>query len=645
MLRETLGAMRDLPRLHEIGSVLIRHGLGDIVRRLGIAGALERAGQVLQFGAAAEDQRLAPAQRVRIALEELGPTFVKLGQVMATRLDVFPPDWIAEFEKLHSDVPPVAFDVLLPELERALGASPFDVFRELDRQPYGAASIAQVHRAKLHDGTPVVLKIRRPGIRPSIEADLRILRNLAELIEAEMPETRRYQPTLIAAQFARSLERELDLALEARHIERFAKNFDGDPFVVVPKVYAEWTHETLNVQQHVEGIPATDLAAVEAAGLDRKLLAARGVDAFLKMILIDGFFHADPHPGNVFYLPENRIAIIDCGMVGRLSPLRRNQVVDLMAGLARLDEEPMVEVLIDWAGEPYVDEEKLAADVNELVFEYEGLPLKDIRIAALLRRFAAIVREHSIVLPADLGLMFKALITLEGLGRQYDPAFRIVDHLQAAAAARADRALSAVVDRAARARQPRRHRQPARQRAARPGEAAARRAPWQDAHRDGSEAPRRLRLPARPHDRPRDDWHHDRVAGDRLGDRDDGDRRAGTVRRAAADAGRARGLRAGVLQQRVDRLRHLAVGKGLMPPGDDGARRACSQWSIARRDTHDARSGAQAAAADPALPVRWRRPLEGEAPKALRGWSPQFDQPPSITCAVPVVKLDSSLAR
>ncbi len=431
MLRETLSAMRDLPRLHEISSVLIRHGLGDSVRRLGLAGLFERAGQMLHFADAAEAVRLEPAQRMRIALEELGPTFVKLGQLMATRLDLFPPDWITELEKLHSEVSAVAIEDLLPELERALGGSPFAVFRELDRQPCGSASIAQVHRAKLQDGTPVILKIRRPGIRPKIEADLRILLKLAELVEAEMPEARRYQPTLFAAQFSRSLERELDLALEARHIERFAKNFADDPVVVIPKVYAQWSSETLNVQQHIDGIPATDLAAVDAAGLDRKLLAARGVDAFLKMILIDGFFHADPHPGNVFYLPGNRVAIVDCGMVGRLSPQRRNQVVDLLTGLARLDEEPMVEVLLDWAGEPAVDEDKLAADVGELVFEFDGVPLKDIRIAALLRRFAGIVREHSIVLPPDLGLLFKALISLEGLGRQYDPEFRIVEHLKA----------------------------------------------------------------------------------------------------------------------------------------------------------------------------------------------------------------------
>ena len=429
MLRETVGVMRDLPRLHEITSVFIRHGLGDIVRRIGVANVLERAGQILNWGAKVETVRLAPAQRVRLALEELGPTFVKLGQVMATRVDLFPPDWIAEFEKLQSEVPPVPFDDLLPELERALGRPPSEVFRNLDPRPFGSASIAQVHRAELQDGTPVVLKIRRPGIRAKIDADLRILFQVAGLIESEIPEARRYQPVEIAGQFARSLERELDLASEARNVERLAKHFEGDPFIVIPKVYREWTSETLNVQEYVSGIPGTDLAAVKAAGLDPKLLAARGAEALLKMMLVDGFFHADPHPGNVFYLPGNRIVMIDWGMVGRLSPLRRNQVVDLLAGLARMDEDAMLDVLLDWAGDAVVDESKLSADVNELVFDYEGVPLKDIRIGTLLKAFAAIIREHSIVMPSDLTLMFKALITMEGLGRQYDPDFHVLDHL------------------------------------------------------------------------------------------------------------------------------------------------------------------------------------------------------------------------
>lgn len=429
MLRETIGVMRDLPRLHAISSVLIRHGLGDIVRRIGIVNVLEQAGQILNFRAASESVRLEPAQRMRLALEELGPTFVKLGQVMATRIDLFPPDWIAEFEKLHSNVPPVPFDELLLDVQRALGRSPFEVFRDLEKEPFASASIAQVHRARLQDGTPVVLKIRRPYIRVKIEADLRILEQIAALVESEIPEARRYQPVAIVGHFARSLERELDLALEARNIERVAKNFAEDPVVVIPKVYGEWVSEVMNVQEHIVGIPGTDIAAVEAAGLDRKLLAARGADAVLRMILIDGFFHADPHPGNVYYLPGNRIAMVDFGMVGRLSPLRRSQVVDLLAGLAQLDEEPMIDVLLDWAGDAHVDEIKLAADLNELVFDYEGVPLKDIRIAVLLRQFAALIREHSIVIPSDLALMFKAIITMEGLGRQFDPEFQVVDQL------------------------------------------------------------------------------------------------------------------------------------------------------------------------------------------------------------------------
>ena len=429
MLRETIGIMRDLPRLQEITGVLIRHGLGDIVRRLGVVTVLEQAGQILNFRAASESVRLMPAERMRLAFEELGPTFVKLGQVLATRIDLFSADWIVEFEKLHTAVPALPIDELLPQMTEALGRSPFEVFRELEKEPFASASIAQVHRAKLQDGTPVVLKVRRPGIREKIEADIRILEQLAALLEAENPEARRYQPVAIVGHFARSIERELDLALEARNIERFAANFAEDPFIVIPKVYNEWTSPVMNVQEQIVGILGNDISAVQAAGLDPKLLAARGAATVLRMILIDGFFHADPHPGNVYFLPGNRIAIVDFGMVGRLSPLRRNQVIDLLAGLARLDEAPMIDVLLEWAGDAYVDDVKLAADLNDLVFEFEGVPLKDIRIALLLRQFADLVREHSIVIPSDLALMFKAIITLEGLGRQYDPDFQVIDHL------------------------------------------------------------------------------------------------------------------------------------------------------------------------------------------------------------------------
>jgi len=423
-----LSAVRDLPRLHEISLVFIRHGLGDLVRRVGVASVLERAGQILQWGAAARSAQLEPQQRLRQALEELGPTFVKLGQMLSTRDDLLPPKWTAELAHLHSRAAPVPFDELLPVIERAIGAA--DVFLDLEREPFGAASIAQVHRATLVDGTPVVLKIRRPGIEAKVEADLRILGHLAQLVESELPEVRRYQPIRVVEEFRRSLLRELDLAAEARNIERFARNFKDDPYILIPRVFPQWTSAAMNVQERIEGIAGHDSAAIERAGLDPRLLAQRGADSVLKMILVDGFFHADPHPGNVLYLPGNRIAMIDFGMAGRLAPARRNQIVDLLAGLARHDDEAMLEVLLDWAGEDAVDEERLAADVNELAFDYADVPLRDIRIGALLQRVTAVIREHGIVLPADLTLMFKALITLEGMGRKHDPDFRLVDRMK-----------------------------------------------------------------------------------------------------------------------------------------------------------------------------------------------------------------------
>ena len=424
------GVARELPRLREISSVLIRHGLGDIVRGAGVSTLLGRAGQVLQWGQAAEVADLEPQQRARLALEQLGPTFVKLGQILSTREDLLPPEWTAELNKLFSKVAPVPFDDLLPQVELALGCSPFEVFASLEREPYAAASIAQIHRATLLSGTPVILKIRRPGIAPKVDADLRILEHLAHLAEREAPETRRYRPVEVVDQLRRSLERELDLAVEARNTERFARNFAGDLGVLVPRVYWEWTSSSMNVQEHIEGIRGDDLAAIDNAGLDRKALAARASDAMLKMILVDGFFQADPHPGNLMCLPDNRVAMIDFGMVGRLSWSRRNQIVDLLAGFVRQDEKTMLEVLLDWRDDDAVNEARLAADLGELALDFSDVQLKDLKIGALLHRLSAILREHSIVLPPDLALLFKAIITLEGFGRHYDPEFHLVERAE-----------------------------------------------------------------------------------------------------------------------------------------------------------------------------------------------------------------------
>ena len=429
MLWETIGVVRDLPRLHEIATIMIRYGWGDMVRALGIGTVLERAGRILHWQTTSEIDQLEPAVRIRLAMEALGPTFIKLGQLFATRVDVFPPAWIAEFEKLQSKVPPVPFAELAPHLETALGLPATEIFLELDIDAFAAASMAQVHRAKLQDGTPVILKIRRPGIEKKIEADLRIMQHIARLAEHEIPDAHRYQPVMMLAQFRRSLRRELDLLMEAHNIERFRTNFADDETVHIPKVYWDYTSEILNVQEELIGIPGTHLGEARAAGLDLPVLAARGADAVLKMILVHGYFHADPHPGNVIYLPGNRVGMIDFGMVGRLTEYRRNQIVNLLDALTRKDEEGMLAVLLDWTGDGEVDEAKLGYDVSELVFSYDNLQLKDVKIGPLLTDITAIIRENGLVLPADLTLLFKALITLEGLGQQLDPHFHMLDHL------------------------------------------------------------------------------------------------------------------------------------------------------------------------------------------------------------------------
>ena len=426
MLIETLGAARDMGRLNQILGVLIRHGFGDSVRRMGLADRLERAGHVLRWDHAADLARLEPPVQVRLAIEELGPTFVKLGQILAGRADLFGPDWIAEFEKLHSRVPALPFDELRAQLAEDLGGEPETVFRRFDTEPLAAASIAQVHRAQLQDGTEVVVKIRRPGIADTIAADLRLLDRLAAVAEAELPNLKPYRPQQLVRELARSLQRELDLASECRSAERIAAHMASLPWIVVPKVHWDFTKERINVQDFVDGIPGHELARVDREGLDRQMLAQRGAKAVLKQIVEDGLFHADPHPGNVFYLPGNRIAFIDFGMVGRLSVRRREELLQLLLGLVERNPQAVADVLLDWTGDDHgVHLGTLETEIEAFVDQYHGAPLAELNLGQMLADVTTILREHHLGLPSDLALLIKAFITLEGMGRGLDPAFHM----------------------------------------------------------------------------------------------------------------------------------------------------------------------------------------------------------------------------
>ncbi len=423
MLWEMLNAARDLGRVHDIASVLIRYGFGGFVRSLGMGKALERAGRVLHWQHVEDTVKLDTPQRMRRVLEELGPTFIKLGQILATRVDLFPPQYIAEFEKLQDQAPPIPFADLLAQLEDDLGGSIDDFFSYVEKQPLAAASIAQVHKAALKDGAPVILKIRRPGLRKIVEADLRLLQRIVDIAESESPDLRRFHPKEILRQFNQSLRRELDLAGECRNAERIAANLADDPNITIPKVYWQWTGERLNVQEYIDGIQGRDLAALEHAGLDRKLLADRGIQAVIKMIMVDGFFHADPHPGNVFYLPDNRLAFIDFGMVGRLTEERREQVVSLLYGMINHLPAKVAEILEDWSDNIHTDEQVLTVEIEAFVDQYSSLALKDLSLTVMMGDLMALLRDHKLILPADLALLIKTYITLDGMGRHLNPDF------------------------------------------------------------------------------------------------------------------------------------------------------------------------------------------------------------------------------
>ncbi|HUL96722.1 MAG TPA: AarF/UbiB family protein [Usitatibacter sp.] len=429
MLITSIERIRALPRLAEITRVLVQHGVQDLVHSVGLHRLFDETGALLGWQPEPQLAGLPIEERVRLALESLGPAFVKLGQVLASRVDLLDPAWIAALDKLHDQATPVPYEAIEAQLVADLGGPVASRFRTLELEPNAAGSIAQVHRGTLPEGTAVAVKIRRPGVEGVIAADVLLLETLAAWWEEEDPASRRYQPVELVRQLRKSLAREVDFASEARAQERFAANFDGDPDFLVPRVHGEFTRASLLVMDWVDGVRATDLAAVDAAGLDREALAARGADAFLKMVLVDGLFHADPHPGNMFFLPGNRVVLIDFGMVGWLSGKRRDELVDLLAAVAARDPEAMRDVLVTWTDGHRVAPERLAEDLGRLLHIYERAALREIRLGTLISEVSAIVREQGLMLPADLALLFKALITLEGLGTRLVPRFRLIEHV------------------------------------------------------------------------------------------------------------------------------------------------------------------------------------------------------------------------
>ncbi len=416
-----------LRRYRQIAEVLTRHGLGWLH---GVSG-LERFRPFrplgLDLGEQTRSESLTPPERVRLAIEELGTTFIKLGQFLSTRADILPPEYQSELAKLQDSAPPFDSEAAKERIEAELGQSIESLFVQFDSEPLAAASIGQAHAATLRDGTEVVIKVRRPGVVEQIEEDLEILQNLASAMSRRWEFASTYDVAGLAQEFAHTLRSELDYLKEGRNAERFAQNFADDPKVHIPRVFWELTTSRVITLERIRGIKVSDLSMLDANGIDRRRLAECGTQVILKMIFDDGFFHADLHPGNFFIEPDGRFGLIDFGMVGTVDERTQDQLAGLVLALTNPDYDQLVDTLLEMGmTAARVDRMRLRRDLEHLIAPYYGRSLGEIDLTPLINDALAIVRRHQMHLPSNLVLLLKTIIITEGLGARLDPDFRLI---------------------------------------------------------------------------------------------------------------------------------------------------------------------------------------------------------------------------
>jgi len=366
-----------------------------------------------------------------LAIEELGPTFIKLGQILSTRPDLIPPAYVRELIKLQDRVPPAEWEAVKMQIEKELDSPLEKLFATFEVEPLAAASLAQVHAATLPSGEEVVVKVQRPGIEEVISVDLEILFDLATLIQERTVLGEFYDLAEIAEGFAFTLRTELDFRREGRNADRFRRNFANEPALYIPKVYWDYTTRRVLVLERIRGIKIDDIEALDAAGVNRHQVAENAARIIIKEVLMDGFFHADPHPGNFFVMDGAVIGAMDFGMVGRLSPALQRELVRLYAAALSWDSEALVEQLIRMGAAGYqVDRIALQRDLERLLDKYYGLPLKEIRAREVMEDVLPIAFRHHLRFPSELWLLEKTLAMMEGVGLRLDPDFNIFDTLE-----------------------------------------------------------------------------------------------------------------------------------------------------------------------------------------------------------------------
>lgn len=425
MFSPSSSRISDWTRMREILTILAKHGLGEFLVRIKLP-----IRRYKHTDPSAQQGYLSTPRRVHLAFEELGPTFIKLGQILATRTDVFGEEWTEEFAQLQNNTHPLPITEIKNIIQAQLNQPLESIFSHIVAQPIGSASIAQVHRATLSSGEQVAIKVKRPGIESTVAADLRILNHIAQLLESEIPESRRYYPVQMVQYFARSLEKETDLTAERRNMQHFARLYNHQQQIHIPQTYAAYSNRQILVQEYIDDTLLKNLALSSWSGEQRRKLAAALVDILLDMILQHGLFHADPHPGNILVRNDGRITLIDFGLIGRLSQQRHQEIISLIQALLERDQFALQYILSNWAqGEP-LNENQLGSDVFEMLLNYEQLSSGEISISQIINDITYIIREHGLTLPADLVILFKCLITLDGVIKQIDGEFELLSHAQ-----------------------------------------------------------------------------------------------------------------------------------------------------------------------------------------------------------------------
>lgn len=423
---------RHLDRYQQILRIFFKYGFQDFIEILRIEQYIEIGLQLISRKNREQLEKFTRVERVRMALEELGPTFIKLGQLLSTRPDLVPLEYVRELAKLQDEVPPFPYEEVREVVKAETGKFPEDLFQSFDKDSLAAGSIGQVHRALLKGGDEVVVKVQRPGIRAIIEVDIEIMLHLASLMETHLEVGAVLQPTRIVEEFARTIEKEIDYLTEASHIDRFASLFLTDKTIYVPKVFHELTTERILTMEYIDGVKVSDLdRLLEQEDCDLHLLAERGALLILKQIFVHGFFHADPHPGNIFVLPNNIICYLDFGMMGWISKRDQEDFTDLIVAVVQRDDRKAANGLLNittYQQEP--DRRKLDRDLAEFMNRHLYQSLQQLDVGKLLQNLLEIVARHGLQLKPEIFLLLKALTSVESIGLTLDPGFEIVKYAE-----------------------------------------------------------------------------------------------------------------------------------------------------------------------------------------------------------------------